>query len=385
MEARGFARSEYEGRVGRAQALMGEQGIDCLLLTTHPDLYYFTGFLTGFWESPTRPWFLLVPQSGQPVAVIPSIGEALMRKTWISDVRSWQSPDLTDDGVSLLAATIREILGNGRIGIPDGHETHLRMPVADFGRLQNACKPVSIGGDGGIVRRLRMIKSDAEIGKIGMSCSIAGRAFARIGEIAAPGRPLAEVFRRFQMMCLEEGADQVRYLAGGAGPQGYDDVISPASEGPLAKGDVVMLDTGLVRDGYFCDFDRNFAIGQASDTIRSAHERLIEAAGAGFEAARPGASAADLFHAMDRVLTGGKAPEGNGRLGHGLGIQLTEWPSLIPSDTTLLEAGMVLTLEPGIATAGGNMLVHEENIVVTETGARWLTTPAAREIPVIGG
>ena len=76
---------------------------------------------------------------------------------------------------------------------------------------------------------------------------------------------------------------------------------------------------------------------------------------------------------MDKVLTGGEARTDNGRLGHGLGIQLTEWPSLIPADETVLEPGMVLTLEPGIETRDGNMLVHEENIVITENGARWLS------------
>ncbi len=72
--ARGFERSEYEGRVARAQARMAQAGIEALLLTTEPEVRYFTGYLTRFWESPTRPWFLLVPASGAPIAVIPSIG-----------------------------------------------------------------------------------------------------------------------------------------------------------------------------------------------------------------------------------------------------------------------------------------------------------------------
>jgi Xaa-Pro aminopeptidase len=61
-------------------------------------------------------------------------------------------------------------------------------------------------------------------------------------------------------------------------------------------------------------------------------------------------------------------------------MSLTEWPSLIPSDETVLEPGMVLTLEPGLETSGG-VLVHEENIVITDVGARYLSPPAAREIP----
>jgi Xaa-Pro aminopeptidase len=378
---RGFERDDFEGRLDRARTLMNRHGLDGLLVTTQADIYYFTGFLTGFFESPTRPWFVFLPATGDPVAVIPGIGRALMETTWISDIRSWASPDLLDDGVRLLATTIIEKIGSGRIGIPDGHETHLRMPLGDFHRLKEAISAaIRISGDAGIVRALRMVKTSREVAKIEQACSIAGSAFGRVGEIAHAGVPLAEVFRRFQMLCLDEGADQVRYLAGGAGPSGYCDVISPATDQPLETGDCLMLDTGLTFDGYFCDFDRNFAIGEPGDAVADAHRRLIDATLAGFEAARPGARACDLYHAMDGVLTGGKAEEGNGRLGHGLGIQLTEWPSLIPADETVLEAGMVLTLEPGIATRDGNMLVHEENIVITETGARWLTPLADREI-----
>ena len=362
---------------------MGNAGLDALLVTTHPDVYYFTGFLTRFWESPTRPWFVIIPATGKPVAVIPGIGEALMRSTWVEDIRTWSAPDLRDDGVSLLADTLKELAGSGKVGIPMGHETQLRMPLADFERLKELPGVPEITGDQGILRELRMTKSQREIAKIKTACEIAGRAFDRVHEFAQPGIPVETVFRRFQMTCLEEGADWVPYLAGGAGPEGYADVISPATGTPLQKGDVLMLDTGLVHDGYFCDFDRNFAIGSVGDRINDAHRKLIEATAAGFEAARPGVRACDLFHAMDNILTGGEGRNDNGRLGHGLGIQLTEWPSLIPADETILEEGMVLTLEPGIETSAGNMLVHEENIVVTAGGAEYLSIPSTPEIRVI--
>ena len=59
MTERGFPEQEFETRTSRAQALMAKQGIDALLLTTEPDVRYFTGFLTRFWESPARPWFIV--------------------------------------------------------------------------------------------------------------------------------------------------------------------------------------------------------------------------------------------------------------------------------------------------------------------------------------
>ena len=80
---RGFNIAQFENRTLKAQELMQKHELDALLLTTETNVRYFTGFLTRFWESPTRPWYLIIPRKGKPIAVIPSIGEALMSKTWI--------------------------------------------------------------------------------------------------------------------------------------------------------------------------------------------------------------------------------------------------------------------------------------------------------------
>ncbi len=381
----GFPVEEFRSRTARAQKAMAHEGLAALLLTTAPELQYFTGFLTRFWESPTRPWFLVIPAKGDPVAVIPSIGADLMGRSWISDIRTWVAPDYRDDGIGLLSDTLRELAGHdGRIGVPSGHESHLRMPLESWDRLRSDLGPERFSGDAGIVRALRIVKSDREIGKIAVSCAIADRAFARVPEIADAGQKVSAVFRRFQALCLDEGADWVSYLAGGAGPGGYGDVISPAEDRPLRKGDVLMLDTGLVRDGYFCDFDRNYSIGRPKTEVVSAHSRLIDATEAAFAAARPGATASDLWAAMNAIVAGASEGTAPGRLGHGLGIQLTEWPSLIRDDHTVLVPGMVLTLEPGIELGPGRSLVHEENIVITEIGARYLSSPAKRSMTVLG-
>ncbi len=373
----GFETTEFKARLTGAQSRMNAADLDAILLTTEPDIRYFTGYLTRFWESPCRPWFLVLPRSGDPIAVIPSIGAALMARTWITDIRTWRAPDLEDDGISLLAETLRDL--GPRIGTPSGLQSHLRMPLGDFARL-NAALPQPIGADADILRSLRLVKSEAEIEKIKTACQIATRAFERVPEIARIGQPLAPVFRDFQRLCLDEGADWVPYLAGAAAPVGYGDVISPADDHPLEAGDVLMLDTGLVHDGYFCDFDRNFSVGSPSPDVAAGHSRLIEATYAAFEAARPGATAAELFHVMDKIVTGGAGGSEAGRYGHGLGMNLTEWPSLIPTDHTPLVEGMVLTLEPGIELAPGRALVHEENIVIRENGAEWLSQPYGAEM-----
>jgi len=382
---RGFPQSEFEQRLERAQRGMAEAGIDALLLTTEPEVRWFSGFLTQFWQSPTRPWFLVVPRAGRPIAVIPGIGAPLMQRTWIEDIRTWESPRPEDEGVSLLVQALRDAgADHGRVGLPMGPETMLRMPLNDYARLGEALPTTALVDASALVRNLRMIKSEAEIDKIAHVCAIASDTFDQVPELVRAGQPLAEAFRAFRIAMLRNGADDVPYLVGASAPGGYGDVISPPGARPLTDGDVLMLDTGTLFDGYFCDFDRNYAIGHADDDTRRAYDTLYRATDAGQAAARPGATSADLFRAMQRVIVGDGYQCGNvGRLGHGLGMQLTEWPSHTPADETVLQPGMVLTLEPGLALAPGRTMVHEENIVVRDGAAQLLSRRAPPELPLI--
>ncbi|NPD17813.1 M24 family metallopeptidase [Alterinioella nitratireducens] len=382
---RGFPPAEFAARTDRAQALMAREGLAGLLLTTEADLRYFSGFHTLFWQSPTRPWFLFVPAAGKPVAIIPEIGADLMHRTWLDDIRTWSAPAPDDDGISLLTELLAPLAGKAaRIGVMMGHETHLRMPLADWERLIAGLPGLRIADATGLVQGLRMVKSPVEIDKIAHICAIGSASFARVPDLVAEGMPLEEVFRAFRREALAQGADDAPYLVGGADRGGYRDVISPPTRKPLQRGDILMLDTGLTWDGYFCDFDRNWAVGHADDTARRAYDVLWRATEAGIAAARSGATCRDLFHAMSAVIAEMDASGGDiGRLGHGLGMQLTEQPSHAAFDTTELRENMVLTLEPSLSYGDGLMMVHEEDIVVTPEGGRLLTARAAPDLPVI--
>jgi len=383
---RGFPEAEFQARCDRAQAAMAEAGLDALLLTTEPELRYFTGFLTQFWLSPTRPWFGVLPAEGKPVAVIPAIGAECMARTWVDDIRTWSSPAPEDEGVSLLDATLTELAGRApRIGLHRGPETHLRMPLDDFARLQALLPEAQWPDATPLLRRLRMIKSEAEIGKIAHICGLVSGVFEDLPNRLSPGMTEVEIFRAFKLACLEAGADDVAYLVGGTGPGGYADIISPPTDRETHPGDVLILDTGALFDGYFCDFDRNYAFGATDDAAQHAYAACWEATEAGLAAAKPGATCAEVFAAMNAVLSeGGELGNDVGRLGHGLGMQLTEWPSHTPTDATVIEPGMVLTLEPGMSFAPGKAMVHEENVVIREHGAELLTRRAPPEMPVIG-
>ena len=382
----GFPVSEFEGRLERSQRAMTDASIEGLLLTTEPELRYFSGFRTLFWQSPTRPWFLYVPRAGKPVAVIPEIGAALMRRTWIDDIRTWSAPRPADDGLSLLAELLAPVNERGgRIGVPMGHETMLRMPLNDFEKLRTTLPNVGFADATPIVRTLRMVKSEAEIEKIAHVCGIVSGVFEDAASLFHQGQPLVEAFRAFRLACLGRGTDDVPFIAGGAGPGGYDDIISPPSDRVLAAGDILMIDTGNTFDGYFCDFDRNYAIGRADDASLRAYETLNRAMDAALAAARPGTTCRELHRAM-RAVTAEIDPDGQevGRFGHGLGMQLTEWPSHAEFDETVLRENMVITLEPSLGYGDGKFMVFEEDIVVRDGAPQLLTRRASPTLPVIG-
>lgn len=382
---RGFSVTEFEARTRKAQALMTRQGLSGLLLMTEPEIRYFSGFQTLFWQSPTRPWFLFVPADGKPIAIIPEIGAALMRQCWLKDIRTWSAPAPDDDGISLLTELLSPLAKtNARIGVMKGHETSLRMPLGDWERLVAGLPGLDIADATKLVQGLRMVKSPAELEKLAHICALGSATFSHVPELVTEGQPLEETFRSFRREALARGVDDVPYLVGSANEGGYIDVISPPTRRPLRAGDVLMMDTGCTWDGYFCDFDRNWAINRADDLSKRAYDVLWRATEAGLKAARPGNSCRDLFKAMSGVIgemddSGGDV----GRLGHGLGMQLTEQPSIAVFDDTVIEENMVLTLEPSLSYGDGLMMVHEENIVIREGGAELLTIRAAPELPVI--
>ena len=263
-----------------------------------------------------------------------------------------------------------------------GPETHVRMPLGDIDRVREAVGGFVDAAD--IISSLRMVKSDAEIAKHRHICAIVSDAFDALPGIVSTGMTERAAFAAFRTEILRLGADDVPYLVGATGPGGIDDIIRQPSERIIADGDLLIFDTGSTFDGYFSDFDRNYAFTHARPDAVDAYRAVWEATEAGFAAARPGNTTSDVFRAMNEVLmANGSLGNDVGRMGHGLGMQVTEWPSNTATDETPLVENMVLTLEPGLVWAPGKAMVHEENIVITSDGCEFLSRRAAPELPII--
>ncbi len=381
---RGFSKKEYELRVSRAQKIMYQNKLDGIFVTNKPNFHYFSGFDSQFWESPTRPWFLVIPGEGEPVAVIPEIGVSGITNTWISDVNTWSAPNPKDDGISLLGGIIKK-LGNrfGRVGAELGREMSLRMPVIDFMKLKHNLDSEIVDASPAIWK-MRMIKTEGEIQRIKYICSIVSEAYEEIPNKISIGDSERDAARKLKKEIYERGADTIPFLPAISGKDGVSQIVCGPSDRILNNGDILFFDTGSTYDGYFCDFDRNFGIGTVSDEVRGVHDTLWRATEAGIAAAVPGAKTDDIWSSMNKIIEeSGTVGNSVGRLGHGVGLQLTEPPSHCQGDNTIISENMVLTIEPGIEYKKGKMIVHEENIVVTRDEPSLLTKRTPREMPII--
>ncbi len=382
---RGFETIEYESRLENIQRLMFESAMDVILLTTQVDIEYYTGFKTQFFQSPTRPWFVLIPSKGKPRAIIPVIGESGMRETWIDDIKTWMSPNPKDDGISLLTDSIKLFAKNYKcMGVSLGQESTIRMPQSDYEELKNNIPSIEIKDANLILREVRYTKSAAEVDKIRHVCQITSKGFIDLEGMLKVGLSERHNCQLFKQYLLALGVDDSPYLVSGSGRGGYGSIIMGPTDKLIEEGDIFIIDTGSVFDSYYCDFDRNYAFGSATDMAKKAYQTIFKATEKGFTECQVGNTTSDVFNAMNTVMQdGGAIGSTVGRLGHGLGLQLTEWPSNTANDNTILKPGVVLTLEPGMMYLPGKEMVHEENIVITEDGPEWLSIRANEELPII--
>jgi len=152
----------------------------------------------------------------------------------------------------------------------------------------------------------------------------------------------------------------------------------------LENGDILIIDTGSTLNGYFCDFDRNFGFGKINQNSLDAYATLWEAIESTLEIIKPGISCSEIYSSLSKNLVQENNNDGSvGRMGHGLGLQLTEPPSIMHSDKTIIEKNMIITLEPSIELTKNVMLVQEENVLITENGYKLLSTRTPEKLPII--
>ena len=185
----------------------------------------------------------------------------------------------------------------------------------------------------------------------------------------------------FKKELIEGGADYIQYMACASGLNGYNQIICNPTERETKDGDILIIDTGATLNGYFSDFDRNFGFGKIHKQVLDAYHKLWEATERTLEIIKPGTSCSEIYSKLSQSLITDNVSIG--RMGHGLGLQLTEPPSIMKNDKTLLEENMIITLEPSIEMDENKILVQEENLLITKDSYKFLSTRTPENLPII--
>ena len=378
-----FPKEEYLKRLDNIHKKLENENIDAIVITSPANFRYFSGLDSNFWESPTRPWFLIISKNGKIKALVPSIGLSAIESTFIKDIEVWQSPNPKDEGTSLLKKIIKTFPKNSNIGFELGMETYLRMSIKEFLKIKKDLQEYNFIDSTNIVWSLRKIKSDLEIKNIEKVCSITSKVFNNLINKISLGMSEREIATIFKKDLINNGVDYIMYLSCASGINGYNQIICNPSEKKIGDGDILIIDTGSTLNGYYCDFDRNFGFGNINQKSLDAYNKLWNATEKTLEIIKPGISCKEVYESLSKNLFSNNVKSSVGRMGHGFGLQLTEPPSIMIDDNTILEKNMILALEPSIEIENDLMLVHEENILITQNGNRLLTSRTPKELPVI--
>jgi Xaa-Pro aminopeptidase len=348
----------YRARQRRLQAALAGKRVDAFLLTHPPNVRYLCGF--------TGSAGMLALAGGQRVLFTDGRYTTQARQ-------EAQGVRVVIAGGALLeevAAWLRRQRAR-RIGVEAQH-----MTLAAHAALVRVLAPKTrLQPLAGVLEQQRMIKEPEEIALIRSAVRLGSSLFHRAVKVLRPGVTEAEVAGEIEHAARRGGAQGMSFetiVAGGkrsALPHGI------ASSQPITNKGFVVMDFGVILGGYCSDMTRTVHMGRASSQAREMYQVVREAQEQAIGTVRAGVKAGEVDYAARRVLQ----QAGLGRYfthstGHGLGLEIHEPPRLGKGQTEILEAGMVVTIEPGVYVAGRGGVRIEDVVVVTPKGCEVLTS-----------
>ena len=374
--------SVHADRRRRARERMARAGVDLLALGPGSNMRWLLGYEP---HGDERPTLLLLSGSGEAF-LAPAVNEADIRGRIDVPVAAWTD----EQGPEPVLRDVLSALGVGPTGGEAmGGEAASRGASAsgasvvaldepmrtDFAltllRVAGGFQPV---GASSVLGPLRAVKGAAEIAAIRASARIADAAvqaaFAAI-EAGVDEREVAEAVRR---AFLAQGADRVDLTIVAGGPNSAYPHHQTGTR-TIRAGEPVLVDIGATKDGYASDITRMAHVGDPPDAYREIHAIVEAAVQAALAAAQPGALARDVDRAARTVIAdAGYADRFPHRVGHGLGLDGHEPPYLTAASDTVLEPGMVFSIEPGIYLEGRFGVRLEEIVVLGEDGPAVLSS-----------
>ena len=361
-----------DARVARLRGILDERQLDAILISRAANKRYFSGLRLGADEEATWPGTLLVTRDATVL-----LADSRYTEQAQHEAPGWEVI-LTTGGIETDLPSQLTRFGIEALGLEAAVVSH-----REWSGLAEAAPGVELHAIDDEIAPLRLLKSPEEVEAIGRACALTDACFAHLVEWVRPGMTESEIAWELEGWFRSNGAEDLAFaplvLAGprAAMPHGLP------SSATVERGNVLLIDFGCAVDGYRSDMTRTAFVGDVPDHVRRAHDAVRDAQAAAFDALAVGVNGQTVDAAARRVITdAGFEPYGHG-LGHGIGLETHEPPSLRASKPATLEAGMVFSVEPGIYRPGDTGIRIEDIVVLEESGPRHLTN-APREPLVIG-
>ncbi|MFQ6110782.1 MAG: M24 family metallopeptidase [Nitrospinota bacterium] len=379
-----FPTDEYAARVRKARELMAREGIDLLFLTGDRNYIYFTGHRCIAPEGTVaRPNYFMLPLEGEPHIMVHIFIEGDASSTsWVEGISSYSS--LLDAPIKELAEIIRGYRVEGKkIGAELGQEQRIGMPVRDFLLLKEELKEFEFVDAAPILWKMRVVKSQRELACIRRAQEITVKGYTEGFPLVKEGMSEREIASILTGKMVEGGAEHF-WIIVASGSENYQRISGKPTDRKVRRGDMVWVDMGASVNDYWADFSRGGVIGGPSDEQKRYQEVVIGTTSEGVGAVKAGVPGASIVDVCEEGMRkrGLDISFHAGRVGHGVGLFITEPPSLARWDPVILAENMVITVEPGLVREDGVYHV-EENVLVTEDGSEVLSQ-APRELWTLG-
>lgn len=351
-------------RLKKLMSWLQEENLDAAFISSPDNVFYLTKFRC---EPHERLLGLVVFPNEEPLLILPGMeaGEA-KDAGWDHDMIGYSD---TDDAWALTQQGIQsKVTGIRSLAVEKDHLT-----VNRAAKLSQLFPGAVFQDAGSILNELRLIKDELEVRMIRKACELADFAVQTGVNELAEGKTELDVIAAIEYEVKKKGASMsfdtlVLTGANAASPHGNPGLTK------IEKGQLVLMDLGVIYEGYCSDITRTVAFGTISDEQQRVYETVRKAEEAAVKRTKPGVMAKELDQtARNMIEEAGYGEYFTHRLGHGLGISVHEFPSMNGTNGLELKSGMVFTIEPGIYIPDVAGVRIEDDVLVTEDGVDVLT------------
>jgi Xaa-Pro dipeptidase len=346
-----ISQASYQKRIAGLAADLEQRHVGALILEPGSNFRYLAGL--SLWRSERIIAAILLPQGGLHLIAPTFEKERLEQAPAPAQVHTWKEDE---DPFGLISRVVRSA-GDQPTTIAVGPTT--RFWVVE--RVRRELHGWDIVDAAPLIEGARLLKDPEEIRSIRAACKKTLATMASIRKLARVGMTESDLAQRI-------GGGLVQFGKSSALPHGGP------SKRKLKRPDVILVDTGTTVDGYWSDLTRTFFLGKETRKFKEVYKIVADAHAAAIAAVAPGVECQAVDAAARKVIEdAGYGERFIHRTGHGLGLDGHEPPYLVKGNTTKLQAGMVVTIEPGIYIPGVFGVRIEDDVVVTPTGRKVLS------------